>query len=136
MPRFSSQTLSAARSSSFVRARVPGAGRDGSFRVAGFSGLFALRLTLRGLPRRSRAWFGLERESGDETSVAALGFTVQISGGNGFDSVANGANGGGLSAVVADRMTCKFGRRQRLDIQRKTSWCASPPGDIHFAIER
>src|SRR6266481_2517066 len=112
MPRFSSQTLSAARSSAFVRARVPGAGRDSSFGVTDFAGLFGLRLTFRGLPRRADALFGLASawsESGDETSVAALGFTVQIRSGNGFGCVATaGPNGGDLRFEVADRMTCKF----------------------------
>src|SRR6266478_1859482 len=102
MPRFSSQTLSAARSSAFVRARVPGAGRDSSFGETDLAGLFGVRLSFRGRPRRADALFGLASawsESGDETSVAALGFTVQIRSGNGFDCVADGPNGGDLRVV-------------------------------------
>lgn len=75
MPCFSSQTLSAAKSSAFVRARVPGAGRDSSFGVGttAFDGLFGLRPTFRRPERGADALAGLGMArggSGGEMSLA------------------------------------------------------------------
>jgi hypothetical protein len=82
MPCFSSQTLSAAKSSSFVRAKVPGACRDSSFGVGAtaFDGLFGLRPTFRrpGRGAEALAASGIPRGgSGGEMSLEAFESTVQ-----------------------------------------------------------
>ena len=86
MPRFNSQTLSAANSRAFVRAKVPGADREGSadLPLSDFAGLFAFGLRL----RRAAALVGSRMardESGGEMSafestaqIRALGSAVGV----------------------------------------------------------